>query len=452
MSSLHDFATWEPLLRLMRARGAGGPGGRTAGRIGRGSWSVPGRDRGRASLADDWMDETAAVKRVREALAEDGTEDVAFAAEFAPDGRARLHLLGGSSVEPGIGGPFPEALLLVEGAVAEPWRRLPEPVPGAVPAPTADPALLERTLRERLPDAVGATEQEIAAAEARLGITLPEELRTLYRVVRAHWEDWDDDYDNAMHVFTQVGCELLDLDRLYAAEPATRPCSWRHAATRAAEPTPDDAVQDLVGSAGWIVFGDTGGGDAIAVDLTPGPRGHVGQIIVIGHEGSIGAALVADSLTDLVLDRTPERRVGRPWDRPAVAHVNHASLPDVEAAAHPALEVLCLGVHKGEPLSLEPVMELPRLRTLTAYPGTLADPLEIARLTGLEFLELCPSDWRTLLDAEAVPPTLKAAAVETRSHRDHLLEIADLTDEILALWNRPPLTRTVVEGDLGPRE
>jgi hypothetical protein len=26
----------------------------------------------------------------------------------------------------------------------------------------------------------------------------------------------------------------------------------------------------------------------------------------------------------------------------------------------------------------------------------------------------------------------------------------DLANEILALWDRPPITRTVLEGDLGP--
>ena len=53
-------------------------------------------------------------------------------------------------------------------------------------------ALLERTLHERLSDAIGATEAEIAAAGSRLGLTLPDELKVLYRVTRARWEDWDD--------------------------------------------------------------------------------------------------------------------------------------------------------------------------------------------------------------------------------------------------------------------
>ncbi|MFB6957682.1 hypothetical protein ACFCYB_11680 [Streptomyces sp. NPDC056309] len=181
----------------------------------------------------------------------------------------------------------------------------------------------------------------------------------------------------------------------------------------------DTAVQGLVGSPGWIVFGHWDG-DRLAVDLTPGPGGHTGQVIVLIREESVGAGLIAHSLTELVLPGWGE--FGPRWraddEPPTVAHVNSRGLSSVEAAAHPALEVLSIGVWEGEPLSLEPVVDLPRLRTLRAEPGTLANPLEISRLTGLEFLELCPQDWRVLLDAGAVPRRLLAAGIEVRHDVD----------------------------------
>ena len=459
VSSVGDFTTWEPVLRLLRAdatsRQAAGGDIRVAGRIGRGSWSLPLRRRmpepGRAAQAEDMRDEFDAVQRVQGALEEAGVGEIAFSARIAPDGTTSLSLLAPSpAVEPGIGSPHPGALLLVEGALPQPWRVLPEPVPDAVPAPSADPDLLTRTLRERLPDAVGATEAEIDAAQARLGVALPEELRALYRVTRARWEDWGDDYDTAQRHAMAIQCELFDVDGLYISDAAARPCPWQFAAMEAVTTRPDAAVQGLVGSPGWIVFGDTGGGDRLAVDLTPGPRGHLGQVVVLSHEENIGAGLVADSLTDMVLGRDAERRGGRrPDEPPLVAHVNIRSLPSVEAAAHPGLEVLSIGVWEAEPLSLAPVLGLPRLRTLSAYPGTLADPLEIAGLTGLEFLELGPDDWRVLLDADAVPRSLSAAAIEVHGDQDPLLVVA-LANEILSLWNRPPIIRTVLEADLGP--
>lgn len=214
--------------------------------------------------------------------------------------------------------------------------------------------------------------------------------------------------------------------------------------------SPDAAVQGLVGSPGWIVFGDNGGGDRIAVDLTPGPSGHTGQIIILSHEENIGAGLVADSLTDLVMGGRGQGPRGRGEDRPpVVAWVNIRSLPSVQAAAHAGLEVLSIGVWEGQPLSLAPVTGLSRLRTLTAYPGTLADPLEIAKLAGLEFLKLGPEEWRVLLDAGAVPRSLSAAAIEVHGNR-HPLSIVALANELLALWGRPPITQTTLEGDLGP--
>lgn len=367
---------------------------------------------GRALQIEDLQDEFDAVERVRGALADAGVDDISFAAEIARDGSAVLHLLHPSpAAESGIGNAHPGSLILVEDAVPEPWRRLPEPVPAAVPAPSVALASLERTLRERIPDAVGATVAEIAAAEARLGIVLPDELKVLHRVMSVPLEVRGDE-------------------------------GGRH--------PPDAAVQGLVGSPGWIVFGDNGGGDRIAVDLTPGPRGHAGQIIMLDHEQDVGGDLLADSLTGLVSNGLGEGRRGPRGDQPpAVARVNIGSLSSVEAAAHPELEVLSIGVWEGEPLSLAPVTGLPRLRTLTAYPGTLADPLEIAELTGLEFLELGPEDWRVLLDAEAVPRSLSAASIEIHGTR-HPLPIVALANELLALWDRPPITRTTLEGNLGP--
>ncbi|WBO68690.1 SMI1/KNR4 family protein [Streptomyces camelliae] len=458
LSAAHDFATWEPVLRLLWGGGAerqpASPA-RLAGRIGRQSWSLPLRRRlpqpGRAAQSEDMRDEYEAVQRVQTALVDAGVDDISFTAKISPTGRTALRLFAPSpAVEPGIGAAHPGALLLVEGAVPQPWRCLPDPVPGAVPAPSADPELLERTLRERLPDAVGATEADIAAAESRLGVTLPEELKVLYRVTRARWEDWGDDYEAVVRACTAVGCELFPLEDLYIADAASRQCLWQFAAKEAVDTAPDAAVQDLVGSPGWIAFGDNGGGDRLAVDLTPGPRGHTGQIIILSHEESTGACLVADSLTDMVLNRSSERGGGSGADRPpAVAHVNILSLPSIEAAAHPGLQVLSIGVWEAEPLSLAPVAGLPRLRTLAAYPGTLADPLEINRLTGLEFLELGPEEWRVLLDAGSVPRSLSAAAIRVYGDQDPQA-IVDMANELLTLWNRPPIIQTVLEGDLGP--
>ncbi|MFJ3792760.1 SMI1/KNR4 family protein [Kitasatospora sp. NPDC090091] len=458
MTALDDFATWEPLLRLLRAAHAerlAAPGGYVAGRIARDGWSLPALQPRRAVPVTGVpvtvvRGELDAVQQVQDALAAAGVDDVAFTAEIPPGGRAVLQLFTPSAaVGRALGNAHPGALLLVEGAVPAPWRRRPEAVPEARPAPSADLALLERTLRERIPDAVGATEEEIAAAEARLGFSLPAEVRVLYRVTRARPADWVDDDEAAERVFDAVGFELTALDCISVADTPDRSFLWELAATEAAVTPPDSATQNLVGSPGWVVIGETGGGDRVAVDLTPGPRGHTGQVIVLDRAYGLGAGLLAESLTDLVQD--PERSwcSARSWDRPPyVARIHRPYGQGVEAAAHPGLEVLSLGGTDGEPFSLAAVVGLPRLRTLVACPGTLVDPLEIAGLTGLEFLSLPPEDWRALLDADAVPRSLAAAGIGVYTDRDPRPVMA-LANELLALRGRPPITETVVEGELG---
>lgn len=389
-----------------------------------------------------------AVEDIQRALARGRVQEIAFRAEVHPDGRTTLGLVWPTPVvEPALGYPDLGVLILADGFLPEPWLRRPDPAFRAVPAPSANPELLERTLRERLPGAIGATEEEIAAAEARLGVTLSEEIKVLYRVTRVYAGD-DFDLDEADRAGEAVGCELSGLEHLCSVDGAVRHTGWGLGAKRAVSSAPDAAVQSLAGSPGWIGFGSNGG-DEFAVDLTPGPAGHFGQVILVDHEQSLGAELVADSLTDFVMGRMREERRDRRGDElPAVARVGTGCLESIQAAAHPALEVLTIGAWDGTPFSLAPVTGLPRLRTLTAAPGTLADPLEVAGLTALEFLELGAQEWRVLLDAGAVPRTLKAAAITVRD-QDHLPVVA-LANEILALWDRPEIVQTLLAGDLGP--
>ncbi|MFJ4769727.1 SMI1/KNR4 family protein [Streptomyces uncialis] len=441
LASVSDFATWEPVLRLMLTDGthrSAGRSARVAGRVSRYGWSLGHQ----GSLSSTRI----AVEDIQRSLARGGVQEVAFSAEIQPDGRTTLGLVWPSPVvEPAVGYPDLGVLVLAEGSLPEPWLRRPDPVPGAMPAPSADLELLERTLRERLPDAIGATEEEISAAEARLGVPLSDELKVLYRVTRV---GRGDDFEAADRAGEAVGCELFGLEHLSAVDAAQRHPGWKLGAKRAVRTGPGAAVQGLAGSPGWTCFGSNGG-DEFAVDLTPGPAGHVGQIILVDHEQSLGAELVADSLTDFVLGRLREDGGDRRGDQlPAEARVGTGHLETIQAAAHPALEVLSVGPGDGTPYSLAPVAGLPRLRTLTASPGTLADALEVAGLPGLEFLELGAREWRVLLDAGAVPRTLKAAAITVRDERH--LPVVPLANEILTLWNRPRIVQTLLYGDLGP--
>ncbi|QDY80011.1 SMI1/KNR4 family protein [Streptomyces qinzhouensis] len=457
-ASLFDFATWAPVLQLQRADGLrrnGVPPTRVAGRISVQGWDL-GVERqaspaGGSARIEGMQVEIDAVRLVLDALQEARVGEVSFTAQIGQGGHTVLRLTVSSpAASTGIGRPYTETLVLVEGAVPEPWSRLPDPSPSAVPAPTADPELLERTLRERMPGAIGATEEEIKAAEERLGIVLPDELKAVFRVTRALWEDWDGDVEMYDRYSEIPGFGLLPLGALYLPDPSSRYLAWEYGAGQVVVKPPDAAVQGLVGSPGWIVFADNGG-DQAAIDLTPGPRGHTGQIILISHEQSTGAHLVADSLTDLVLGRTRSDH-RNPWhiDSPAVARINGHKPGNVEDAAHPGLEVLSIHTGQDRTHSLAAAAGLPRLRTLKAEPGTLADPLDITGLTALEYLELGTADWRALLDAGAVPEGLLAVTVSGDGRAEFHDEVATVANEILALHGLPLIPQALIEGALDP--
>ncbi|MEU4241717.1 hypothetical protein [Actinoplanes sp. NPDC026619] len=97
------------------------------------------------------------------ALDEAGVSRMAYGLRVSPAADAVLDLFDYGPAVEDVMSPYPVSMVLREGVVPEPWRRLPEPTPNAAPAPSADPARLERLLRERLPGSIGATDSEITS-------------------------------------------------------------------------------------------------------------------------------------------------------------------------------------------------------------------------------------------------------------------------------------------------
>jgi hypothetical protein len=150
---LYDFETWAPLLEYLReeekqGRWDSGPGGLLEGEIDQYGWSMPRLRRrqnpGRAAVEGQW----AVIRRVADALAETASSCVSFSTQIAPvaptfgrrvtRGRVTLRLHAFSPAERRHSGVnyeyFPRVVILVGGAVPEPWRHEPDPVPGAGPA------------------------------------------------------------------------------------------------------------------------------------------------------------------------------------------------------------------------------------------------------------------------------------------------------------------------------
>ncbi|WP_441248607.1 SMI1/KNR4 family protein [Kitasatospora sp. McL0602] len=150
-------------------------------------------------------------------------------------------------------------------------------------------------VRAALP--AGATEEEIRAAEAAMGVELPEEVRESYRRhnglpgVRIRWQD-----------------PLYSLDEMVA--------DWRWRADDVGDFDDEDAEEDgvirrkVAWSAGWIPILNHGNGDVDCIDLDPPAPERLGQIIDWTHEGWTAdyvttglRALLAELATDLETGR-----------------------------------------------------------------------------------------------------------------------------------------------------
>jgi hypothetical protein len=161
---------------------------------------------------------------------------------------------------------------------------------------------------------------------------------------------------------------------------------------------------------------------------------------VLDHESRIGARLIAESLTDLVIHgaKAPSKTDRRGEEPPEVVRATSGNGHSVEAAATEQLEVLKL--RGKEPCDLTPLVGLPRFRTLIAQPGTIADPVVIGELTGLEYLQIGLTEWRVLLDAGAVPRSLLAAGIS--GYGLSRVQVDRVYEALIHLWggDRPRMS------------
>lgn len=322
-------------------------------------------------------------------------------------------------------------LILVDGALPALYRQQPNPVADRKPAPSADPAALTRLVNQKLPNAEPATTTQLAAVEERLGVPLTDEVRAIY-LAAARGELILAGGDEGFY-----GLELIPLDDDETRGwylPAARMSEWRFGAKETLGPDPQGRVQSLGATPLWFPVGHDWGGNAYAVDLTPAENGHRGQVVFLDHELNAGATFVSESFTELLVHGREGEPTG-PVSDAGTAHINDrngVSIP--QAAANDALEVVSLGLLDA-PADLTPLLDRPRIRTLDAMAGTLADPRQAARFPGLEYLSLGLREWRILLDGAQLPAGLLAARVT--GDDGELAAIVATANELLGRWGRP---------------
>ncbi|RKR93037.1 cell wall assembly regulator SMI1 [Micromonospora pisi] len=226
----------------------------------------------------------------------------------------------------------------------------PEPVvldPTYAGDPDRAIALLLDQARGDLPP--GAAEDQIAAAEAKLGYRLPPDLRAMYALA-----------DGGGTIDGWNRYPLTELIGMYEITSAPAESSWPGVWNRVIlDADPADTIRRASGHPGWIPIADDSGGNFLVVDLAPARHGRPGQVINVGVDWSTRPGYVAESVTAVL--------AGRP--RPVV------SRSDLR------LE------RRGGDIDLEPLRQLPDLQELRLYSDTV-NTAELARLRRLRSLSM----------------------------------------------------------------
>jgi cell wall assembly regulator SMI1 len=393
--SLTDWKSWEPFVEALRRSAPPGTDvSEFVGTVGRGAWQGSYLDDGDADARREHVRDLAreAARTGGRGPQADLDEALRAVAELSPDAERPVRVVAGADQDDDVvellalppavvSGPVTPILevVLEPGALPAQYLATIVPAPDAAVAPSADPDAVARVTAERMPDAVGATPDEIAAAEADLpaGTHLPDEVRALYATARA----------GTLKLPAEKGLfggfEVVPLTGSFLREaflPAARFSTWTADAGTFAPEDPAGRVQAVIGSPLWFPVGTDGAGNVYAVDLAPGVNGHVGQVVLLDHELRAGAVYRAESLAALLV----ERKVG-------------SSEPGTEKLDAP-----------GEP----------------AQQGDQP----------VEFLNLDPAEWTRRLDAGTVPDTLKAAGlVPDRANPPALTDATAVANRLLEL-------------------
>ncbi|GGN18802.1 hypothetical protein FHR83_004030 [Actinoplanes campanulatus] len=235
------------------------------------------------------------------------------------------------------------------------------------------------------------------------------------------------------------GMSIVALDDAAAREflePRSRYGSWSDGAIEVVVPDPAERVQPLAASPAWVAVGDDFGGNLLVVDLEPGPRGHVGQVLYVDHEIPAGARWLAPSLTELLTGRPSEpAELGPEGGLVVRVGPRGRTVADVR----PDTEVVVVSA-APEPADLSGLAGNKTIRTLVvSHSATVTNLDVVTTLPGLEYLELGTASWQQLLRTDRVPPTLQAAGMQGRADWGTTVEVVDA---LLARWDRPRIDVT----------
>jgi cell wall assembly regulator SMI1 len=181
----------------------------------------------------------------------------------------------------------------------------------------------------------GYSEAEILAAEERLGVRLPEDLRALYRTV--HDDAWE---SGLLGRFSPAPLEQVvawyheggpGSPRWYGSDDLLsefEPDGLFEYDPVVFETYPYGHVRRLSRSDWWVTFAPDHGGNDAAVDLDPGELGAYGQLLVHGRDVHGPIVYLAASVRHLMRTVLAAMRRARPGDEDWGWHAGEWRTPD----------------------------------------------------------------------------------------------------------------------------
>ncbi|MFI9163058.1 SMI1/KNR4 family protein [Kitasatospora aureofaciens] len=309
------------------------------------------------------------------------------------------------------------------------------------------------------------TEEQLAAAELRLGQALPADLRALY--LEADGDGGSEALDG--YCWLSLDSALAAHDE-YIGVPTW--FGWQLGWNQVVfDADPPNTVRRCSGHPGWLPFATWFDGNYFAVDLTPSTNGRPGQVIEVGRDFNHGPRYVASSVTawlgqalgqrdphaaqqsqngsrQLVVSALDERLAPgvqaihlndapSPVDLSSLSattqlrrlHLNRCATTDLSPVAALPIEDLTVGlaadadltpltghpnltslaVASETPIDLTPLRTLPGLRSLDLSRCATTDLALPADLPGLHYLALSATQWTALIAASRLPAHLAAA-------------------------------------------
>lgn len=279
-----------------------------------------------------------------------------------------------------------------------------------------------------LPDAL--PELDRAKAETEIGIPLPRDLGALYATVDG------DGGRGLLRGHTWFGLEAVAMlchteERWWASR------GWRHYKLDSfvREFGSVHAIRRASDHPAWIPFATDTGGNFLAVDMAPGPRGRPGQVILIGRDHDDGPTYVADSVTSLLRDQVEPLAAGdyQETEDGLLARAGNLGKPRAEYEETSTLEVTGANATPVRGLT-------PEIRELTVSNAPWVD---------LRSIRNAPALWRVSMNncpgANLAP--LRDVPIE-------VLELSLAKIDLTGLEGHPNLQRLVLrtegEDDLRP--